>query len=82
MPSYPRNISLQCFDQLFRACVKLLRIIEEKEIQSPQRLRHRGIVHTTGHNRRESFIQRAACATSFNATSEATESGDSTNAIV
>jgi hypothetical protein len=39
------------------ACVKVLGIVEENEIEPPQRLRHRAIFNPSAHDRREAFIQ-------------------------
>jgi hypothetical protein len=56
---YPADVGLERLHELVDAHLELSRILEEHEVQAPQRLGHRAIVDAPTDDRREPLIQRS-----------------------
>ena len=57
--SYPANIRSKRLDEAIGACVELLRIVKENEIQPAQCLRHGAVFDPPAHDRRKALIERS-----------------------
>ena len=54
----PADVGLQRLGKLIGARLEARRIVEENEVEPPQRLRHRAVFHAPADDRREALVER------------------------